>query len=168
MWYRARIRLEFQLVLWTSSCYILLAWGHFLFVSVNIKIWRGLKATLSIIFTVCSNKIWNRVMRSAQGNAGERWKTSIGLLYNKRMDMRFPTKITSSCIWVAIPVEWGHQLRREKSGPGQAKCRSCLPKGQALLTYRDWIGLLAGSDNMLPKRVFSFISAEKKNQISHY
>ena len=105
-------------------------------------------------------------MRSAEGNAGERWKTSIGLLYIKRMAMRFPTKTTSSCIWVAIPVEWGHQLRREKSGPGHAKCRSCLPKEQALLTYRDWIGLLAGSDNMLPKRVFSFISAQKNSDIS--
>ena len=35
-----------------------------------------------------------------------------------------------------------------------------------MLTYRDWIGLLAGSDNMFPKRVFSFISAKKKSDIS--
>ena len=28
------------------------------------------------------------------------------LLYKTRVAMRFPAKITSSCIWVAIPVDW--------------------------------------------------------------
>ena len=30
----------------------------------------------------------------------------MSLLYNTRVAMRLPTKITSSCIWVAIPVDW--------------------------------------------------------------
>ena len=38
-----------------------------------IKIWPGLKAKLKIIFIVCSN----------EGNAGERWKTTIGLIRKK-------------------------------------------------------------------------------------
>ena len=29
----------------------------------------------------------------------------LSLLYNTLMAMRFPAKITSSCIWVAIPVD---------------------------------------------------------------
>ena len=30
----------------------------------------------------------------------------MSLLYKTRVGMRLPTKITSSCIWVAIPVDW--------------------------------------------------------------
>ena len=37
----------------------------------SIQIQPGLKAKLSIIFIVCSNKIKNRVMLSGEGNAGE-------------------------------------------------------------------------------------------------
>ena len=30
----------------------------------------------------------------------------LSLLYKSRVAMRFPAQITSSCIWVAIPVDW--------------------------------------------------------------
>ena len=43
---RARIELEFQLVLWATNCHISLAWGHFLLILVNDLVRRWLAWTL--------------------------------------------------------------------------------------------------------------------------
>ena len=68
-----------------------------------------------------------------------------------RVAMRFPAKITSSCIWVAIPVDWVilHQYGCGADGQSLAWCTVTL-----LPNFLGWVDVLTHGAPLVPLIVF--------------
>ena len=92
----------------------------------NIQIKLGLKAKLSILFIVCSNKIWNCVLLSGKGNDnGE--QTTIGLISKKASNCK------CSALFCTFHCLCFSRLQRETSRNFRSwlyvlwrKCPTCL------------------------------------------